>query len=98
MHHPRGAFVVEGGESTWEKVSSIVDSGEEGPSPKDEYAALTAQLAASGPAAGTRAKTRRPAPAVSIMAIALTVYCLSLMSLTPLPAFPLLPWWEAVSV
>ncbi|KAL0036414.1 hypothetical protein WJX77_006991 [Trebouxia sp. C0004] len=50
-----------GGESAWEKVSSFADSGEEGPPPKDEYAALTAQLAASGPAAGTRAKTKRPA-------------------------------------
>lgn len=52
-----------GGESAWEKVSSFADSGEEGPSPKDEYAALTAQLAASGPAAGTRAKSKRPASA-----------------------------------
>lgn len=69
VHHAKAAFVVEGGESTWEKVSSFVDSGEEGPSPKDEYAALTAQLAASGPAAGTRAKARRPASAVSIVAL-----------------------------
>ena len=54
-----------GGESAWEKVSSFVDSGEETPSATDEYAALTAQLAASGPAAGTRARTRRPTSAVS---------------------------------
>ncbi|DBB09599.1 TPA: hypothetical protein ACH3X3_001257 [Trebouxia sp. C0006] len=52
-----------GGESAWEKVSSFADNGEEGPSPKDDYAALTAQLAASGPAAGTRAKSKRPASA-----------------------------------
>ena len=69
VHHSKLVFVVEGGESTWEKVSSFVDSGEEEPYSKDEYAALTAQLAASGPAAGTRAKTRRPASAVSIVAL-----------------------------
>ncbi|KAL0037393.1 hypothetical protein WJX79_005832 [Trebouxia sp. C0005] len=52
-----------GGESAWEKVSSFADSGEEGPSVKDDYAALTAQLAASGPAAGTKTKSKRPASA-----------------------------------
>lgn len=46
-------------------MSSFADSGEEAPSAADDYAALTAQLAASGPAAGTRAKAKRPASAVS---------------------------------
>lgn len=54
-----------GGDSAWEKVSSFAESGEDTPSAKDDYAALTAQLAATGPAAGTRAKARRPTSAVS---------------------------------
>ena len=54
-----------GGDSSWERVSRLSDSGEEAPSPADDYAALTAQLAASGPAGGTRARTKRPASAVS---------------------------------
>ena len=54
-----------GGDSAWEKVSNFAESGEDTPSAKDDYAALTAQLAATGPAAGTRAKARRPASAVS---------------------------------
>lgn len=57
---------VPGGESSWEKLSSLAaDSGEEAASPKDDYAAITAQLAAVGPAAGTRAKSKRPAATVS---------------------------------
>lgn len=57
---------VPGGESSWEKLSSLAaDSGEEAASPKDDYAAITAQLAAVGPAAGTRAKSKRPAASVS---------------------------------
>lgn len=54
-----------GGDSAWEKVSNFAESGEDTPSAKDDYAALTAQLAATGPAAGTRARARRPASAVS---------------------------------
>ena len=54
-----------GGDSAWEKVSSFAESGEDTASAKDDYAALTAQLAATGPAAGTRAKAKRPASAVS---------------------------------
>ncbi|KAL3160022.1 hypothetical protein ABBQ38_010408 [Trebouxia sp. C0009 RCD-2024] len=50
-----------GGDSAWEKVSNFAESGEDTPSAKDDYASLTAQLAATGPAAGTRAKAKRPA-------------------------------------
>lgn len=56
-----------GGDSSWERLSSLAtDSGEETASPKDDYAAITAQLAAVGPAAGTRAKSKRPATTVSV--------------------------------
>ena len=58
-----------GGDSAWEKISNFADSGEDIPSARDDYAALTAQLAASGPAAGTRARSQRPTSDVSTLLI-----------------------------
>ena len=66
-----------GGDSAWEKVSNFAESGDDKPSAKDDYAALTAQLAATGPAAGTRAKAQRPASAVSpSLSCSLASHCL----------------------
>ena len=74
---PKHPKYMAGGDSAWEKVSNFAESGEDIPSAKDDYAALTAQLAATGPAAGTRAKARRPALPVSpFLFCSLASHCL----------------------
>ena len=74
---PEHSLYTAGGDSTWEKVSNLAESGEDTPSAKDDYASLTAQLAA-GPAAGTRAKSRRPA------AVRLPLLCSTATIICPL--------------
>lgn len=78
MHslYPSDLCHVKGGDSAWEKVSNFAESGEDTPSAKDDYAALTAQLAATGPAGGTRAKARRPAAAVRLFLLCTACHCM----------------------